>query len=98
MNTPEKIEIVGDFLAIRWANGKESFLDSPTLRANSPSAEHSGEVDIFGKVSGGSQQSEFAGVSIKKIEYIGNYALRLLFSDGHGSGIYSWDLLASLES
>ena len=98
MNAPEKVEIVGDFLAIRWSKGKESFLDSPTLRAHSPSAEQSGEVDIFGKISGGTKQTEYQGVSIKKFEYVGNYAIRLLFSDGHGSGIYSWDLLESLGS
>jgi len=98
LNAPEKVEIVGDFLAIRWSDGKESFLDSHTLRAHSPSAEQSGEVDIFGKISGGTQQTEYQGVSIKKFEYVGNYAIRLLFSDGHSSGIYSWDLLESLES
>ena len=67
-------------------------------RAHSPSAEQSGEVDIFGKISGGTKQTEYQGVSIKKFEYVGNYAIRLLFSDGHGSGIYSWELLKSLES
>ena len=55
MDAPEKIEIVGTFLAIRWQDGEELFLDASTLRANSPSAEHAGEVDIFGKISGGNK-------------------------------------------
>ena len=97
MNAPEKIEIVGEFLALRWHDGKELFLDSPTLRANSPSAENTGETDIFGKISGGSEIQEYAGVSVRKFEWVGNYAIRLLFSDGHGSGIYSWDYLSNLN-
>jgi len=97
VNPPEKIEIIGDFLAIRWGNEKESFIDGPTLRANSPSAENAGETDIFGKISGGSNQTEYGNVSVKKFEYVGNYAIRLLFSDGHGSGIYSWDHLLSMD-
>jgi DUF971 family protein len=97
MEAPEKIEIIGEFLALRWRNGKELFIDSPTLRANSPSAEQAGESDIFGKISGGSELKEFCGVTIKKFEYVGNYAIRLLFSDGHGSGIYSWDYLSGIE-
>ena len=32
-------------------------------------------------------------VAIERIEPVGNYALRLVFSDGHDSGLYSWDLL-----
>jgi len=32
-------------------------------------------------------------VTITRVEPVGHYALRLIFSDGHSSGIYSWDLL-----
>jgi len=97
MESPEKIEIIGQFLAIRWKDGSEFFMNASTLRANSPSAEQAGESDIFGQVSGGSAQQEFANISIRKIEQVGNYAIRILFSDGHGSGIYSWDYLLGLE-
>ena len=97
MDAPEKIEIVGTFLAIRWQDGEELFLDASTLRANSPSAEHAGEVDIFGKISGGNKLDEYEGILIQNFEHVGNYAVRLLFSDGHGSGIYSWEYLYSLN-
>lgn len=97
MESPEKVEIIGEFLALRWRDGKELFIDSPTLRANSPSAEQAGELDIFGQVLGGSDQQEFRGVIISQFEYVGNYAIRLLFSDGHGSGIYSWDYLSRFQ-
>ena len=36
---------------------------------------------------------KFSGVLIKKIEKVGNYAVRISFSDGHNTGIYSWDFL-----
>ena len=97
IDCPEKIELVGDFLALGWTDGKEVFLDSSTLRTNSPSAEQSGETDIFGRNSGGSSQNNYAEVKINSFEKVGNYALRLIFSDGHSSGIYSWDYFLSLS-
>lgn len=97
IDSPEKIELVGDFLALRWTDGKEVFLDSSTLRTNSPSAEQSGETDIFGRSSGGSSQNNYPEVKINSFEKVGNYALRLTFSDGHSSGIYSWDYFLSLS-
>jgi DUF971 family protein len=98
IDSPEKIELVGNFLALRWTDGKEVFLDSSTLRTNSPSAEQSGETDIFGRNSGGSSQNKFPEVKINHFEKVGNYALRLIFSDGHSSGIYSWDYFLSLST
>ena len=97
IDSPEKIELVGDFLALRWTDGKEVFLDSSTLRTNSPSAEQSGETDIFGRSSGVSSQNNYPEVKINSFEKVGNYALRLIFSDGHSSGIYSWDYFLSLS-
>ena len=32
-------------------------------------------------------------VGIKAVEPVGNYAVQLAFSDGHNTGIYSWDIL-----
>jgi DUF971 family protein len=60
------------------------------LRVHSPSAEVRGhgpgqEVLQTGK----------RDVDIAAIEPVGHYAIRLVFSDGHDSGIYSWDLLQS---
>ena len=63
------------------------------LRVYSPSAEVRGhgagqEVLQTGKIN----------VAIDAISAVGNYALQLLFSDGHDSGIYSWDYLYQLCS
>jgi DUF971 family protein len=61
------------------------------LRVYSPSAEvrghgHGQEVLQTGK----------EDVSITGIEPVGNYAIKLVFSDGHDTGLYSWDYLYAL--
>ena len=66
-------------------------LDFEFLRVYTPSAEARGhgpgqEVLQTGK----------RNVTIERIEPVGTYALRLVFSDGHDSGLYSWDMLHNL--
>lgn len=61
------------------------------LRVFTPSAEARGH--------GPGQETLQTGkrdVTIERIEPVGSYALRLVFSDGHDSGLYSWDLLFNL--
>ena len=75
-------------LEIAFADGKSFRLPCEFLRVHSPSAEVRGhgpgqEVLQVGK----------KDVSITAIEPVGQYALQLRFSDGHDTGIYSWDLL-----
>ncbi len=94
---PEDIQLVGGELCIRWENGTETYLPAEHLRKNSPSAENIGEKDIFGQQYGGDGPKEFPGIRILGWEIVGNYALRPAFSDGHNSGIYSWDYLRRLN-
>mgnify|MGYP003323617643 FL=1 len=93
---PQKIQLVGDELCILWADQSETYLPSEKLRKHSPSAENIGEKDIFGTQYGGNGPKSFPGVRIISWEIIGNYAFRPTFSDGHNSGIYSWEYLRSL--
>lgn len=60
------------------------------LRVESPSAEVQGE--------GGQKRLVFGkrGIKISNIEMVGTYAIRIIFSDGHDSGIYSWNYLHAL--
>jgi len=95
---PSRIEIVGNTLALQWLDGDETYLEASKLRANSPSAENKGEVDIFGKVSGGEAPREHLDIKIIKVVQVGNYAIRIHFSDGHSTGIYSWDYLKNLSN
>ncbi len=74
---------------LELAYGDESYeLPFEFLRVLSPSAEVRGH--------GPGQETLQTGkrlVEIKGIEPVGHYAIRPVFSDGHDSGIYSWDLL-----
>jgi DUF971 family protein len=75
-------------LEIAFADGKEFRLPCEFLRVYSPSAEVRGhgpgqEVLQTGK----------KDVAITRVEPVGHYAVQLHFSDGHDTGIYSWDLL-----
>jgi DUF971 family protein len=75
-------------LEISFADGNTFNLPCEFLRVYSPSAEVRGhgpgqEVLQTGK----------KNVDISKLEPVGNYALRFTFSDGHDTGIYSWELL-----
>lgn len=98
MPAPIDIQIVGDFLALRWPDGREDFLPGEFLRERSPSAENLGERDILGNLHGGDGPREFPGVRVTGLHRVGNYAVSLVFSDGHSSGIYSWDYLRDLGS
>ncbi|MGA0034276.1 MAG: gamma-butyrobetaine hydroxylase-like domain-containing protein [Burkholderiales bacterium] len=75
-------------LEISFADGKTFRLPCEFLRVFSPSAEVRGhgpgqEVLQTGK----------RDVGITAVEPVGQYAIQLRFSDGHDTGIYSWDLL-----
>ena len=75
-------------LSIRYENGVQVELSAELLRVESPSAEVQGH--------GPSQKQtprDKQDVTIKKITAVGSYAVRLTFSDGHDTGIFSWGLL-----
>ncbi|MGP1676305.1 MAG: gamma-butyrobetaine hydroxylase-like domain-containing protein [Burkholderiales bacterium] len=78
-------------LEIAFADGNRYTLPFELLRVYSPSAEVRGhgpgqEVLQVGK----------KDVEITQIEPVGSYAVQLVFSDGHDSGLYSWDYLYNL--
>jgi len=94
-NTPHPTEIklhqASRILEIGFSNGRTFRLPYEFLRVYSPSAEVRGH--------GPGQETLQVGkrdVTISTIEAVGHYALRPTFSDGHDSGIYSWDYLYDL--
>jgi DUF971 family protein len=93
---PTKIELVGNTLALLWNDGTECYLEASYLRQCSPSAEQTGEADLFGVVSGGNPNGDYSEVGISGFSYVGNYAIRIQFSDGHSTGIFSWEYLAEI--
>ena len=97
MLNPSNIQIVGNEIAILWNDGQESYFRFDELRAASPSAENQGERDILGVKHGGHDGTmRFEGVLVLSWEQIGNYAIRFDFSDGHRSGLYSYEYLRNL--
>lgn len=80
-------------LEISFDDGAEFVLSFEMLRVYSPSAEvrgHGVGQEIL--------QTGKRGVNISAVEPVGNYAIRPIFSDGHDSGLYSWDYLYWLGS
>ncbi|MDB6168101.1 MAG: hypothetical protein JWM88_965 [Verrucomicrobia bacterium] len=96
MHAPKDIQLIGGEVAIAWDDGQESYFPAERLRAASPSAETQGERDIFGQKYGGDGPKRFPGVEVRGWEQVGNYALRFDFSDGHRTGLYSYDYLRKL--
>ena len=87
-----KLHTVSRTLELVYEDLGETFqLPCEFLRVFTPSAEARGHGPGQEVIQHGCQ-----GVSIERIEPIGNYALRLVFSDGHDTGLYSWDLLYDL--
>ena len=89
--TEIKLHQKSQVLEISFADGKTFRLPSEFLRVHSPSAEVRGH--------GPGQEVLQAGkkdVQILAIEPVGHYAVRPKFSDGHDTGIYSWDYLYHL--
>lgn len=97
MTTPVDVQVIGDEVAIRWSDGAETYVTAERLRAASPSAETQGERDVFGTRYGGGGAKDFGGVKVLGWEKVGNYALRFDFSDGHRTGLYSYDYLRKLS-
>ena len=87
---PEEIRLSKskDNLFVKFDNGYETTLSAELLRVESPSAEVQGhgigqKTTPVGK----------ANVTISALEPVGNYAIRISFSDGHDTGLFSWDTL-----
>jgi len=77
---------------VRFEDGSHFELPFEYLRVFSPSAEVKGHGGGEGILQTGKEDVRISGV-----EPVGNYALRLIFDDGHNTGIYSWSLLYELS-
>lgn len=78
-------------LEIAFDDGARFNLSCEYLRTHSPSAEVRGHGPGQGVLQTGKE-----AVSITAIEPVGNYAVKLVFDDGHDSGLYTWDYLYKL--
>ena len=78
-------------LEIAFSDGREFRLPYEYLRVYSPSAEVRGHGPGQEVLQTGKRQ-----VEIRSLEPVGSYAVQPMFSDGHTTGIYSWDYLYEL--
>lgn len=90
---PEELRLGngGRVLHVKFDNGEAAALEAEYLRVESPSAEVKGhgpgqEQLVWGK----------RNVSILRLEPVGTYAVRIVFSDGHDTGLYTWSHLLKL--
>ncbi len=112
MPPPTHIDLKKDRgLTIAWADGTTSYYSILYLRKMSPSAEarelreqiKKNPLTVLpssafgqGAPSGGAGAGPRALTAVSA-ELVGNYALRITFSDGHSTGIYSWDYLREID-
>jgi DUF971 family protein len=89
--TEIKLHQASRVLEIHFDNGRAFRLPYELLRVYSPSAEvrgHGAGQEVL--------QTGKRDVTIASVEPVGHYAIRPTFSDGHDTGIYSWDYLYDL--
>lgn len=94
MRPPDELRVSKDrkLLTVSFSGAEPMPISAEMLRVLSPSAEVQGHspdqrVTVSGK----------KDVEITRIEPVGNYAVRIVFNDGHETGLYSWAYLAKLS-
>jgi DUF971 family protein len=79
-------------LDVRFSDGHEAELSAEYLRVHSPSAEVKGHAAGEGLLVSGKRD-----VGIDRVEAVGRYAVRIVFDDGHATGLYTWPILYELS-
>lgn len=102
MESPRELDLQRDHgLTVVWGDGRRSFYSVAYLRRMSPSADMKGLREQIKTnpltVLPPSAARASGALVVEDAELVGNYAIRLRFSDGHSTGIYSWEYLRSIE-
>jgi DUF971 family protein len=100
---PRRLDLKKDTaLTIQWSDGRVSIYPIAYLRKLSPSAEarelrkqmQRNPLTVLPASAGNSGDGPLTALAI---EPVGNYAVRVRFSDGHDTGIYSWKYLRQID-
>lgn len=99
---PTRLDLKKDRgLTIEWSDGSTSYYSIPYLRKMSPSADMKQLREEMARnpltVLPNSMARASGPIVAESAELVGNYALRIRFSDGHDTGIYSWEYLRSID-
>ena len=98
--TPEHLDLKRDeALTIRWSDGRVSVYSVSYLRRMSPSADaietrealKQNPLAVLPSTGGGGP------LRAERIEPVGRYAVRIVFSDGHATGLYTWAYLREID-
>jgi DUF971 family protein len=96
---PADIQQIGDELAIKWDDGRESFIALESLRRHCPCAGCQGERDIMGNLYKGPEQPLTPrAFQLMRVVNVGGYAIQPIWADGHATGIFSFDYLWRLAA
>jgi DUF971 family protein len=94
---PAGIQQIGHQLAIKWEDGTETFIALETMRRRCPCASCQGETDILGNVyKGPARELGVQAFELRRLNYVGAYAVNPVWGDGHSTGIYSFEYLKRL--
>ena len=90
---PKELRVSADrkMLKAAFSDGRSYEIEAELLRVRSPSAEVQGHTPSQRVTVGGKSE-----VTIAKVLRVGNYAVRLVFDDGHDTGIFTWAFLSEL--
>ena len=90
---PERIALSADrrTLGLDYPNGSHFDLSAEYLRTHAPSADVRGHGGKGGQLVAGKRD-----VTIEAVEPVGNYAVRIVFSDGHRNGLFDRKVLLDL--
>ena len=90
---PKQLRVSPDrrMLTVQFTDDRSYAIEAELLRVRSPSAEVQGHSPAQRVTVGGKSD-----VTITKVLPVGNYAVRLVFDDGHDSGIFTWNFLSEI--
>ena len=94
----KNVQLIGNELAIRWADGDESYFPLERLRRACPCASCGGEPDVLGNIARPDVTYTGRSFELTGWQLIGGYALQPMWADGHSTGLYSFQYLRRLSA
>lgn len=89
---PTDIQVIGQELAVKWADGSEHYIRLETLRRGCPCAGCQGERDVMGQLhKPPAEPLTPRSFQLVRLQRVGTYAIQPVWADGHHTGLYSFD-------